>query len=175
MNVIHRLPPISAFQTRIFLEHSAENYASCLVVTFRSDPCALKLTKIRDWEILPSTTVCHISLETLMIIYIYTFLDYTWMKNEKFKTKFNIPFFFCSVYKSINCHTLRLIEETILSSFHISRTIFLVWTLRPLIDVCFLHLEVAVWRNYNRNKNHMCSMWKSNKRKMLFDVHYDFS
>ena len=37
MNVFHRLLPFCAFQIRIFLEYSAENYASCLVVTFRSD------------------------------------------------------------------------------------------------------------------------------------------
>ena len=32
-----------------------------------------------------------------MILYDYTFLDYINMKIAKFKTKFNIPFFFCSV------------------------------------------------------------------------------
>ena len=65
MNVIDRPPSVSAFQTRIFLEHSAENYASCLVVTFRSDPCAIELTQLRDLEILLSTSACHINLETL--------------------------------------------------------------------------------------------------------------
>ena len=76
MNVIHRIPPFWAFQTNIFLEHSAENYAPCLVVTFCSDPCVLELTQLRDWEILPSTNACHINLETFMIIYNYTFLEY---------------------------------------------------------------------------------------------------
>ena len=76
MTAIHHLPPFCAFQTLIFLEHSAENYVPCLVVTFSSDPCALEMTLLHDWEILPSTTACHINLETFMIIYKYTFLDY---------------------------------------------------------------------------------------------------
>ena len=76
MNVLHRLVPFCALQTRIFLDHSAENYAPCLVVTFCSDPCALELTQLRDWEILLSTMACHINLKTCMIIYNYTFLDY---------------------------------------------------------------------------------------------------
>ena len=38
MNVIHRLPPICVFQTRIFLEHSAD-----VLLLFRSDPRALKV------------------------------------------------------------------------------------------------------------------------------------
>ena len=75
MNVIHRLSPFSAFQTLIFLEHSAENYVPCLVVTFCSDPCALELSQLRYWEILPSTTACHVHLETFMIIYNYKFRD----------------------------------------------------------------------------------------------------
>ena len=33
-----------------------------------------------------------------MIIYNYKFFDYIQMKNAQFKTNFNIPFFFCSVY-----------------------------------------------------------------------------
>ena len=73
MNVFHRPLPFCAFQTRIFLEYSAENYASCLVVTFRSDPCALEMTQLRDWEILPSASACHINPETCMIIYIYLY------------------------------------------------------------------------------------------------------
>ena len=83
MTVIHRLPPSCALQTLIFLEHTAENYAPCLVVTFCSDPCALELTQLRDWEILPSATACQINLETFMIlpVYDYTFLDYINMKS----------------------------------------------------------------------------------------------
>ena len=76
MNALHRLPPFCAFQNLIFFEHSAENYAPCLVVTFCFDPYALVLTQLRDLENLPSTTACHINLEKLMIIYNYTFLDY---------------------------------------------------------------------------------------------------
>ena len=34
IDVILRSPPFCAFQTLIFLDHSAENYAPCLVVTF---------------------------------------------------------------------------------------------------------------------------------------------
>ena len=51
MNVIHRLQSFYAFYIRIFLEHSAENYAPCLVVTLCSDPYALELTQLREWEI----------------------------------------------------------------------------------------------------------------------------
>ena len=72
MNVIHRIPPFCAFHTLIFLGHSAENYAPCLVVTFCSDPRALEVTQLRNLEI---TTACHINFETFMIIYNYTFLD----------------------------------------------------------------------------------------------------
>ena len=67
MTVTHRLPPFCAFQTLIFLEHSAENYVPCHVVTFCSDPCPLELTQLRDWGILPSTTACHINLETFIV------------------------------------------------------------------------------------------------------------
>ena len=70
MNVIHRFPPFCAFQTCTFLEHSAENYAPYLVVTFSSYPCSLELTKLRDWEIFLSTAACHINLDTFVIIYI---------------------------------------------------------------------------------------------------------
>ena len=76
MNVIHRILPFCAVQTRIFVEHSVENYETCLVVTFRSDPCALELTQLRDWDILLSTAACHINLDTFMIVNNYTFLDY---------------------------------------------------------------------------------------------------
>ena len=76
MNVIHRLPPFCAFQTHVFLEHSAENYAPCLVVTFCSDTGALEKTQVRDREILLSTAAYHINLDSFMIIYTYTFLDY---------------------------------------------------------------------------------------------------
>ena len=48
----------------------------CLLVTFCFDPCALELTQLRDWEMLPITTAAHIDHETLMIIYNYTFHDY---------------------------------------------------------------------------------------------------
>ena len=99
MTVIHHPSPFRAFQTLIFLQHSAENYAPCLVVTFCCDPCALELTQLCDWEILPSTTACHINFETLMVIYGYTFPDYIQRKSAYFKTKFYITFlFFCSVY-----------------------------------------------------------------------------
>ena len=81
MTVVHRLPPSCAFQTLIFLEYSAENYAPCLVVTLCYDPCALELTKFRDWEILLSTTACQINLETFMVLYDNTFLDYILMKS----------------------------------------------------------------------------------------------
>ena len=76
MNVIHRLPPFCAFQTRIFLEHSADNYAPCIVVTFCFYPCALELTQLRDWEIFSSSTVSHINNDTCIFRYIYIFLYY---------------------------------------------------------------------------------------------------
>ena len=79
MNVIHRLPPFCAVQNRIFLEHSAENYETCLVVTFYSDSCALELTQLRDWKMLLSTAACHINLETLWLqITIHSFTIFTW-------------------------------------------------------------------------------------------------
>ena len=89
---INRLSPFCAIQTRIFLEHSAENYETCLVVTFCSDSCALELTQLRDCEMLLSTAACHINLDTFMIANNYTFLDYIYMKNA-FNTEFYIPFF----------------------------------------------------------------------------------
>ena len=73
MNVIKRIPPLCAFHTRIFLEHSAEDYAQRLDVTFCSDPCALELIQLRNLEISPSTTASHINHETIMIIYIYNY------------------------------------------------------------------------------------------------------
>ena len=76
MNVIHRSPPVCASQKLIFFEFSAENLALCLLVTFCFEPCALELTQLRDWEMLPITTAAHINHETLMIIYNYTFLDF---------------------------------------------------------------------------------------------------
>ena len=81
MNVIHRSPPVCAFQNLILLEFSAENKAPWLLVTFCFDPCALELTQLRDWEMLLITTAAHINHETLMIIYNYKFLDYVQMKN----------------------------------------------------------------------------------------------
>ena len=53
--------------------------SSCYFFCF--DPCALELTQLRDWKMLPITTAAHINHETLMIIYNYIFLDYILMKN----------------------------------------------------------------------------------------------
>ena len=65
---MHPLQPFCTFQTRIFLEHSAENYGPCLVVTFCYDPFALEFTHLRDLVMLPITTASHINHETFMII-----------------------------------------------------------------------------------------------------------
>ena len=81
MNVIHRLPPVCAFQNLIFHEFSTEKLAPCLLVTFCFDPCALELTQLRDWEMLLITTAAHINHEILMIIYNYKLFDYIQMKN----------------------------------------------------------------------------------------------
>ena len=68
-----------------------------LVVTFCSDPFALELTQLRDWEILPITTAAHINHETLMSIYNYILTIFKWkMRNLRLNLKYLS--FFCSVY-----------------------------------------------------------------------------
>ena len=46
------------------------------LLLFCFDPCALDLTQLRDWEVLPITMAAHINHEILIIIYNYILFDY---------------------------------------------------------------------------------------------------